>query len=74
MKLFLHPNALSDERRQAAKRCAALLATRFACMAAPEHAAWLLDGRAPKLSPPEALRKVRELGRKTEGGGADGRS
>lgn len=51
MKLFLHPNALSDERRQAAKRCAALLATRFACMAAPEHAAWLLDGRGAAGTP-----------------------
>ena len=36
----------------------------------PTHRAktWLLDDRAPKLTPPEALRKVRELGSTLKGG------
>lgn len=42
----------------------------------PTHRAktWLLDKRAPELSPPEALRKVRELGKTPEGGEAHGGS
>ena len=40
----------------------------------PTHRAktWLLDGRAPKLSPPEAVRKVRELGKPAEKGAEAG--
>jgi oligopeptide transport system ATP-binding protein len=40
----------------------------------PTHRAktWLLDERAPKIAPPEALQKVRELGHNTEGGAAHG--
>ena len=45
MKLFLYPNALSEERRQAAMRCAALLSARFECFAGAENAAWLNPGR-----------------------------
>ena len=41
MKLFLYPNALSEERRQAAVRCAGLLSKRFECFASAENAAWL---------------------------------
>jgi len=40
----------------------------------PTHRAktWLLDGRAPKLFPPEAVRKVRELGKPAEKGAEAG--
>ena len=41
MKLFLYPNARSEERRQAALRCARWLAGRFDCVAGAENAAWL---------------------------------
>jgi len=42
----------------------------------PTHRAktWLLDERAPSLTPPEALRKVRDLGKATKGGAEDGRA
>ena len=44
MKLFLYPNTLSAERREAAARCARILAARFDCFAAPDCAAWLHPG------------------------------
>lgn len=51
MKLFFYPNALSEERRQAAMRCAALLAKRFECFASAENAAWLNPGACPPGDP-----------------------
>ena len=43
MKLFLYPNARSEERRQAAMRCVRLLRARFECVASEENARWLGD-------------------------------
>ena len=54
MKLFLYPNDLSEERRAAARRCAALLAERFSCVAAEAHAAWLVPGRCEAGEPADA--------------------
>ena len=44
MKLYLFPNTLSEERRQAALRCTRVLAARFDCRACAEDAAWLNPG------------------------------
>ena len=44
MKLYLFPNTLSEERRQAALRCTRVLAARFDCRACAEDAAWLSPG------------------------------
>jgi len=44
MKLYLYPNALSEERREAAVRCTRVLTGRFECFASPENAAWLESG------------------------------
>ena len=42
----------------------------------PTHRAktWLLDERAPKLTPPDAISKVRLLGQAAEGGAGHGGS
>ncbi|MBR3504691.1 MAG: NAD(+)/NADH kinase [Clostridia bacterium] len=51
MKLFLYPNALSEERRQAAMRCAARLPERFECYASAGNAAWLNPGACREGDP-----------------------
>ena len=51
MKLYLHPNTLSDERIQAAIRCARMLDGRFECFTSAENAAWLNPGRCKAASP-----------------------